>query len=251
MLTNSQIKHIISLKQKKFRTEHQQFIVEGIKVVKEFLKSDYSVSAVYCLEETANELSTFSKVAPTVITEIQLQKISSLETPNKVLAVASIPKVEFNFENSQNKLSLALDGINDPGNLGTIIRTAAWFGIETIICSENTVDAWNAKVVQSSMGALFSTRIIYADLKKIVAGFNAKRIPVYATTLDGKNTYKSDLSSNGLIVIGSESHGVSQDLLSIIDLKLLIPSYASGSAESLNAALATAIVCSEFRRRTN
>ena len=220
-----------------------------MKVVKELLASRYEILAVYSLNETATELSSLSKVEPIIVTEIQLQKISNLETPNKVLAVASIPQKGYVFSEVQHKLSLALDTINDPGNLGTIIRTAAWFGIETIICSVNTVDAWNSKAVQASMGALFRTTIVYADLKRVVEDFNNEKIPVYATTLDGENIYTSPLSQNGLIIIGSESHGVSQDLLSIVDRKLLIPSFSSGVAESLNAAVATAIVCSEFKRR--
>jgi TrmH family RNA methyltransferase len=249
VLTNSQIKHIVSLKQKKFRTEHQQFVVEGVKVVKELLASPYKVDAVYVLGEYASEFEALSSLVPTIITEQQLQKISNLDAPNNVLALASIPKAPLAFKQLNNKLVLALDTINDPGNLGTIIRTAAWFGIDTIICSPNTTDAWNPKAVQSSMGALFRTNVVYADLKKVVEEYNNAGVPVYATTLDGTDIYKTALSSNGLIVIGSESHGVSPELLSIIDKKLLIPSFSSGAAESLNAAVAAGVVCSEFRRR--
>ena len=249
MLTNSQIKHIVSLKQKKFRTEHQQFVVEGVKVVKELLASPYKVDAVYVLGEYASEFEALSSVVPTIITEQQLQKMSNLDTPNNVLALASMPQSIFSFQQVKNKLALALDTISDPGNLGTIIRTAAWFGIDTIICSPNTTDAWNPKAVQATMGALFRTNVVYADLKKVVEEYNNAGVPVYATTLDGTDIYKTTLSSNGLIVIGSESHGVSPELLSIIDKKLLIPSFSSGAAESLNAAVAAGVVCSEFRRR--
>lgn len=246
MLTNSQIKHIVSLKQKKFRTEHQQFIVEGVKVVKELLSSDYKTLAVYTTDE---KVLPFQKVEPLLITEAQLSKISNLETPNKVLAVASIPQSSFSFQQVKNKLALALDTINDPGNLGTIIRTSAWFGIDTIICSPTTTDAWNPKAVQATMGALFRTNVVYADLKKVVEEYNSADVPVYATTLDGTDIYKTTLSPNGLIVIGSESHGVSPELLALINKKLLIPSYSSGVAESLNAAVAAGVVCSEFKRR--
>jgi TrmH family RNA methyltransferase len=249
VLTNSQIKHILSLKQKKFRTEHQQFVVEGVKVVKELLASPYKVDAVYVLGEVADEIAALSSLTPIIITEQQLQKISNLETPNNVLAVASIPKSSFAFQQVKNKLSLALDTINDPGNLGTIIRTAAWFGIETIICSPTTTDAWNPKAVQATMGALFRTNVVYADLKAVVEEYNNADVPVYATTLDGTDIYKTTLSPNGLIVIGSESHGVSPELLALINSKLLIPSFSLGVAESLNAAVAAGVVCSEFRRR--
>ncbi len=252
MLTNSQIKHIVSLRQKKFRQEHQQFVVEGVKVVNELLASDYKTLAVYGVEDFIS-LPDYARSdiqsKAEIITEIQLSKISNLETPNKVLAVAEIPKNDYRFEKLQNKLSLALDNINDPGNLGTIIRTAAWFGIENIICSEQTADAWNPKTVQAAMGALFSVNVVYTDLKNVVEEFNSNNVPVYGTTLDGKNIYNSDLSENGLIVIGSESHGVSQELLSLISQRLLIPSFTKGAAESLNAAVAAGIICSEFKRR--
>lgn len=251
MLTNSQIKHILSLKQKKFRTEHQQFVVEGVKVVKELLASPYKVDAVYGVGDFINEIASSAEngLAMTVITEQQLQKISNLETPNSVLAVASIPQSIFSFQQVKNKLALALDTIKDPGNLGTIIRTAAWFGIDTIICSPNTTDAWSPKAVQATMGALFRTNVVYADLKKVLEEYNSAAIPVYATTLDGTDIYKATISPNGLIVIGSESHGVSTELLALINNKLLIPSFSSGAAESLNAAVAAGVVCSEFRRR--
>jgi len=217
-------------------------------VVKELLQSDYKTLAVYTTDE---QVLPFENAQPllTVITDIQLSKISNLETPNKVLAVAEIPEQNFSFDAVASKLSLALDTINDPGNLGTIIRTAAWFGIETIICSATTADAWNAKAVQASMGALFRVKVVYADLEKVVADYTKNDIPVYATTLDGDNIYTSELAANGLIIIGSESHGVSKELLSLIDKKLLIPSFAAGNAESLNAAVAAGVVCSEFRRR--
>ena len=237
------------MKQKKFRTEHQQFVVEGVKVVKELLTSPYKVDAVYTLGEISDEIASVSSVVPIIITEQQLQKMSNLDTPNNVLAVASIPKPSFAFQEFNTKLILALDTINDPGNLGTIIRTAAWFGMDTIICSPKTTDAWNPKAVQAAMGALFRTNVVYADLKTVVEEYNAADVPVYATTLDGTDIYKTTLSPNGLIFIGSESHGVSPDLLALINKRLLIPSFSSGAAESLNAAVAAGVVCSEFRRR--
>lgn len=227
--------------------EHQQFVVEGVKAVKELLRSDYKTLAVYITDK--NVLS-FEKTEPVAITETQLGKISNLETPNKVLAIAEIPKSRIvNHKQLKNRLSLALDNMNDPGNLGTIIRTAAWFGIETVFCSENTVDAWNPKTVQATMGALFNINVVYTDLKKLVKNFNQENIPVYATALEGKNIYKSKLNTNGLIIIGSESHGISQELLSLVSQKLHIPSFSKNAAESLNAAVATGIVCSEFRRK--
>lgn len=220
-------------------------------MVKELLASPYKIETVYSLGEIADEIIAVSSVLPIVITESQLQKVSNLETPNKVLAVASVPQSSFIFPQVRNKLSLALDNINDPGNLGTIIRTAAWFGIDTIICSPTTTDAWNPKAVQATMGALFRTNVVYADLKKVVEEYNNADVPVYATTLDGTDIYKTTLSPNGLIVIGSESHGVSAELLALVDKKLLIPSFSSGAAESLNAAVAAGVVCSEFKRRND
>lgn len=242
MLSNSQIKHIVSLKQKKFRTEHQQFVVEGVKLVNELLASDLEVVGVYTTDNSVINSDA------TVISEQQLKKISNLETPNKVLAVAKIPKHDFSIAETQNKLMLALDNISDPGNLGTIIRTAAWFGIDTVICSQNTVDAWNPKVVQATMGALFRTNVIYTDLEKVVAELRQNNIPVYSTALDGENIYETTLTANGLIIIGNESHGVAENLLQLASKKLHIPSFSKGVAESLNAAVAAGVVCSEFKR---
>jgi TrmH family RNA methyltransferase len=186
-------------------------------------------------------------------TENELKKISSLTTPNKALAVAEIPVYEIDENEIGNSLSLVLDDISDPGNLGTIIRIADWFGIKNIICSEDTADCYNSKVVQASMGSLFRTKIHYLDLENFFE-MNQKqmKLNVFATMLKGENIYAADLSSTGLIVLGSESKGVRKELEKYFSNTLFIPSYNSAkdsSVDSLNVAVAAAIVCSEFRRR--
>lgn len=240
-LSSNKIKFIRSLSQKKFRDEHGLFIAEGEKIVAEALKSGYYIREVYYEEEIGKEC---------------MERISCLSSPSPVLAV--IEKPHFNPDNLLGHLSgskslfLALDGIKDPGNLGTIIRIADWFGIDAIFASPGTVEVWNPKVVQATMGAIFRKQVIYTDLALICKQFTAAGLPVYGTFLNGRNLNDNLHSDNkhGLVVMGSESFGISPALESLITDKLLIPPYPADSvtSESLNVAIATAIICAEFRR---
>jgi len=182
-----------------------------------------------------------------------LKKISSLTTPNEVLAICAIPENKLNVSELKNKLTLVLDDIRDPGNLGTIIRIADWFGIENIICSLETVDIYNPKVVQATMGSIARVNVFYEDLKTIfLEALTKNNFPIYGTVLNGENIFEKSLTSNGFIVIGNESNGISIELLPLINEKISIPTFSvneTNSVESLNAAIATAIVCTEFKRR--
>ena len=246
-LSSNQIKFIRSLSQKKFRQETGLFVAEGEKIVNEALASKFKVQAVYRTSEIGEDC---------------MKRISNLATPSPVLAVIeqmtgdltfSSSKLFSSLENAKkDSLYLALDGVKDPGNLGTIIRLADWFGIDAIFASPESVEMYNPKVVQSTMGAIFRKPVIYADLHQVVDTFTQAGLPVYGTFLDGKNLYKTEArnAKNGLIVMGSESFGISKELESKITSKLLIPPYPADAqtSESLNVAIATAIICSEFRR---
>jgi len=248
MLSKNQIKFINSLKLKKFRDEHNLFIAEGTKIVPELINSSIKVNEVYTTIE--NHLLPQS-VKTTVIKTAELERISSLTSPNQMLAVCEIP--DYAIENDYStKLTLALDEIKDPGNLGTIIRIADWFGIDTIICSNHTTDAYNPKVIQSTMGSIARVKVIYTELPVFIAKESAKKTAVYGALLEGDNIYQQQ-KTNGIIVIGNESQGISEEVKKLIKHKIKIPSFShlkttEGSAESLNAAVATAIICSEFRR---
>jgi TrmH family RNA methyltransferase len=181
------------------------------------------------------------------VSDDELRKLSFLQHPQQVLAVFPIPQSSTLPDPDQ--LILALDGVQDPGNLGTIIRIADWFGIKTIYCSEDTVDAWNPKVVQATMGSIARINLIYIDLPELLDTL-PDSFPVYGTLLDGEDIYQQPLSENGLIIMGNEGNGISEAVRTRINHRLLIPSFSQGdTAESLNVAIATAITCSEFRRR--
>lgn len=261
MISKNQIKYIRQLEQKKFRRREQLFVAEGTKVVGDLLQR-YQPVAIYATAEWLRSHSLTSSSSPSLtssITEVtpdELQRISFQQHPQQVLALFPIPasssmlNTQPSTLNISSALSLALDGIQDPGNLGTIIRIADWFGIETIYCSEDTVDAWNPKVVQATMGSIARVNIIYLDLPQFLDAL-PHVFPVYGTFLDGVDIYSQELSTEGLIVMGNEGNGISEAVRSRINRRLLIPSFRpSDTADSLNVAIATAITCSEFRRRS-
>ena len=246
-LSANKIKFIRSLHQKKYRDEHNLFIAEGEKIVEEAIRSGYNVKEVYHESEIGKEA---------------MSRISNLSSPSPVLAVIEKPSLTpdsilqsvSNKENLSGRkpLYLALDGVKDPGNLGTIIRVADWFGVDAIFASHGSVEVYNPKVVQATMGAIFRKQVIYTDLAHVCSKFLSAGLPVYGTFLDGKNLYEK-LPQNekyGLVVMGSESFGISAELESLISNKLLIPPYPADAqtSESLNVAIATAIICAEFRR---
>ena len=241
-ISNNEIKKVKSLQQKKFRDEHSLFVAEGEKIVAEAQASGYKIEEIYRIEEIGAEA---------------MARISNLSSPSPVLAV--IRKPEFSAEDIISGLKpdcrglyLALDGVKDPGNLGTIIRIADWFGVEAIFASPGTVEVFNPKVVQATMGAIFRKKVIYTDLAELCTSFKSLELPVYGTLLDGKNIYEALPADrkHGLVVMGSESFGISEQLRPHIDNKLFIPPYPTDAvtSESLNVAIATAIICAEFRR---
>lgn len=238
-ITKNQLKHIRLLKQKKYRQEFGEFIVEGEKNVDELLKSAYSIKAIYATTDWNN---TNCNEAITTVTNKKLSQISNLSTPNKVLALVEIPKKEYSDSILNNDLTLILDSINDPGNLGTIIRTADWFGINNIICSTDSVDCYNPKVVQTTKGSLFNVNIYYQELSDILNNTTNK---IYGAALDGKEINKDFIPTKpAILLMGSESHGISNELESSITDKILIKK--QGNAESLNVAIATSILLYQF-----
>ncbi len=238
MLSKNQLKLITSLHQKKYRIRHGLFIAEGIKVVRELLNSSIKSVDLY----TTEVIEEFESYKPQLISELELKKISTLKTPNKILGVFEIPSMT---QVKQEGLLLVLDNIKDPGNLGTIIRLCDWFGVEQIVCSKETVDCYNSKVVQSTMGSLSRVSLSYIDL---IPFLKTTVLPIYGGFLDGENLYKTSLKKNAILIIGNESNGISKDISDLVKHKITIPRFGKlHQTESLNAATATAIMLSEFR----
>lgn len=253
MLTNNKIKLIKSLDRKKSRTESGCFVVEGEKMVRELLQSRFETIEVFAVQSYIDELPAALKrnAEFTAVGEHDLERISFLKTPNKAVALAKLPDNEQIATPDLNGLNIALDNIQDPGNLGTIVRTAAWFGIKNVFCSSDTVDVYNPKVVQSTMGAIFKVNVVYCDLAELAATARKTNVQLFGTRLDGENLYATNLPKNAIVVMGNESKGLSAEISALMDSNLKIPSYAPPTAdmESLNVSVATAIVCAEFRRR--
>lgn len=250
MISKNQFKFIRQLDQKKYRRREGLFVAEGTKVVGDLLQR-YQPHSLFATAEwlAANHSVLSPSLAITEVSSDELQRISFQQHPQQVLALFPIPDHAASTAFQPSALSLALDGVQDPGNLGTIIRIADWFGIKTIYCSEDTVDAWNPKVVQATMGSIARINIIYIDLPELLDTL-PDSFPVYGTLLDGEDIYQQPLSENGLIIMGNEGNGISEAVRTRINHRLLIPSFSQGdTAESLNVAIATAITCSEFRRR--
>ncbi len=241
MISKNQIKWVKSLEVKKNRKKEGVFVAEGPKVVGDLLRGGFVARQIFT---TANSPLYGGALG---VTEEELRRISFLQHPQEVLGVFEIPE-DGSFGLDPEVLSLALDGIQDPGNLGTIIRLADWFGIKDIFCSHETADAYNPKVVQATMGSLAHIRIHYCDLRELLKGVAC---PVYGTLLDGEDIYGKSLTKNGVIVMGNEGNGITQEVRELVTEKLFIPNFSVSTekAESLNVAIATAITCSEFRRR--
>jgi len=246
MISKNQVKFLKSLHQSKYRRKEQLFLAEGVKIVDEFIKSNYSIKTIYAIKEWVdNNADEFDNINEVSLKE--LHSISLLKTPNQVLAVVEYPE-DKNIVFDKGDLVLALDTIQDPGNLGTIIRIADWFGIKKIICSNETADALNPKVVQATMGAITRVDIEYTDLPSWIAKL-PDTTPVYGTLLDGDNMYKTDLSNDGVIVVGNEGNGISSEVQKVLTHRIKIPAYGNSMMESLNVAIATSLVCAEFRRK--
>ena len=243
MVSKSQIKLITGLAQKKNRSKHGLFIVEGIKGIQEILNSNFELDSLFTTQQIFN--APFAKTNQ--ITEGDLKKISSLTTPQTAVAVFRIPEQK---QPAISGFSLALDGIRDPGNLGTIIRLCDWFGIANLFCSPDTVDCYNPKVVQATMGSITRVNIVYNPLDEIIK--TAGNRPVLGAFMDGENVYTSKLSAEGILVMGNEANGISAEIERLVTKKISIPPFGnSTTTESLNVATATAILLSEFRRQQN
>ena len=241
MLTKSKIKYIQSLQQKKYREEAGVFVGEGPKVVAELLISpNIDTVEVLALEEWAEKNRESVRTDLTVVSEQELQKISGLVTPKYVVAIFKKPI--FPVNSPEGKISLLLDGIQDPGNLGTIIRTADWFGIDEVYCTVDTADVFNSKVVQSTMGSIGRVKVTYVNLPELIRKHN--NIPVYVAALDGENLFQMESPSEAFLVIGNESKGVSDAIMQLATHKVHIP--GKGKAESLNAGVAAGIILSRF-----
>lgn len=236
MVSKNQIKRIISLQQKKYRKESGLFFVEGKKVIQELLDSKFVLEELFVTEPLFEHIP-----QQTLISESNLKKISALTNPNNCLAVFRMPEPK---KINEQGIILALDKIRDPGNLGTIIRLCDWFGITDLVCSEDTVDLYNPKVLQATMGSITRVNVSYVNLNVFLT---ETKLPVFGTFMEGKNLYKSQLPQKGIIVMGNEANGISPEIEQLITDKITIPRFGNPT-ESLNVATATAIVLSEFRR---
>jgi TrmH family RNA methyltransferase len=252
MITRARIKWIKSLEMRKYRLQHNAFVAEGPKLVGELLPYStplYVAAIKEWLEQNRHLLGAVKEVNE--VTQEELERASLLRTPQSVLAVMPIPK-NLNLQPSifDEQLVLALDGVQDPGNMGTILRIADWFGIHHILCSDGTADVYNPKCVQSCMGALARVEVHYCNLPEVL---REVQTPIYGTFLDGTDIYQEALSQNGIIVMGNEGNGISKEVAKLVNRRLYVPNFPKGSitTESLNVAVATGIVCAEFRRRQN
>ncbi|WP_461453128.1 TrmH family RNA methyltransferase [Mucilaginibacter sp.] len=247
MLSKSQISFLKSLQQKKFRIEHGAFIVEGYKSIVDFANSAYSIVTIYYTNAIDPKLLKLSgKINFNEISLTDLEKISSLKSPQDIIALVKIPDWPvLNASSLKNKFAIVLDGIQDPGNIGTIIRTADWFGINHIICSADTVDVYNPKVVQATMGSLARVNIYYVELTHFLKDI---KLPIFGAALDGSNIYKTDFGNEGLVVMGNEGNGLRPEIIDLVQHAVTIP--RTGRAESLNVGIATAIFCSEIKRNS-
>ncbi|MCU0473876.1 MAG: RNA methyltransferase [Bacteroidales bacterium] len=253
MVSRSKVNFIISLQKKKIREEEKLYVIEGDKLVKEFLAAGVSVRTLVAKPEFLNSLPLFQKQG---IGEIipasydDLKKISSLKTPHNALAVIQMPEIKMYPSDLKSGLTVALDFVQDPGNLGTIIRAAAWFGIGNIYCSGDCVDVYNPKVIQASMGAILHVNVFYTDLRKLFETAAELKVKVFGALIEGESIYSHKLENNGIILLGNESKGISEELLPYITDRIMIPklSNAQSGIDSLNVSMAASVILSEFTR---
>lgn len=252
MISKSLLKQIKSLEQRKFRKESGLFVAEGGKTVQDLLDLGLECTAIIATEEWLKSHRLNTKIKIDVASEEEMKKASFLRTPQGILALFRQQQHDTDLTVPERELCLALDNIQDPGNMGTIIRIADWFGIKNIYCSNGTVDIYNPKTVQATMGAIGRVKVHYIDLPQMIASLNEKA-HIYGTFLDGENIYSYPLSEKGLVIMGNEGNGIGNECEKLIKERLLIPNYPAGckTSESLNVSVATAIICSEFRRRSN
>ena len=244
-MTRSDIQLVRSLSDKRGRSEHGLFVAEGAKLIGELRRSNLRIRRIFATE------GLFEGPEVECVTEKEMEQLSLLKTPSNSLAIVEIPRYRLDAAHVGQRLTLALDDVQNPGNLGTIIRLADWFGIGEILCSPATADCFNPKVVQATMGAILRVRVHYVELAPLLAQAAARGVPVYGTFLEGENLYDAQLTDGGIIVMGNEGRGVRPDVAQTVTRKLFIPPFPADrrASESLNVAMATGVVCAEFRRR--
>ena len=251
MITKNNIKFIQSLKQTKYRKENKMFLVEGNKLVDELLSSNFKIENILVTDLWLEKFPEMANKIPfhDIISQKQMEQISCMVTPPGILATAHTPYYNISPADAETEFIIALDGINDPGNLGTIIRTADWFGIKKIVCSRDCADAWQAKTIQSTMGSIFRIEIMETDLKGFLDKINNTGVtrcvttPIYGALMEGENIFTKKIEKkNGVIIIGSESHGIRQDILPLVTSPIHIPRAKDSKTESLNASVAAAII---------
>lgn len=246
MTTRAEIQMVRSLGDRRGRSEQGLFVAEGEKIIRELCASPLRVTKIYALDGVMEDITGVCRV-----TRTEIERMSMLKTANNSLATVEIPRYRFDLAAADGKLVLALDDIGNPGNVGTLIRLADWFGIEDVICSQATADCFNPKVIQATMGAIIRVRVHYLDLPSVLAEARSRKIEVCGTFLDGENIYDAQLPASGIIVMGNEGRGISDSAARSVSRRLFIPPWPSGrqGSESLNVSTAAAVVCSEFRRR--
>lgn len=246
-MTKAEIQLVRALADKRGRTEHGLFVAEGEKLIGELRTAHLRVRKIFALE------GVFEGPEVEVVAPRDMERLSLLKTANNSLALVEIPQYDLHPAQLKGRLTLALDDVQNPGNLGTIIRLADWFGITDIVCSEASADCFNPKVVQATMGAVVRVRVHYTDLAKLLAEAAAQGLPVYGTFLEGKNIYETGLTPAGIVVMGNEGRGITDAVARTVTQKLFIPPYPADrrGSESLNVAMATGVVCAEFRRQAS
>ncbi len=246
-MIKSEIQMVRSLGDKRARQEMGLFVAEGEKFIRELIDSKLRVRKIYVTDDSDLEVG-FDGEQVELISGAEMGRITQLKSSNNSLAIVEIPRHTLDVESLKGKLSLVLDGVQNPGNLGTIIRLADWFGIDDIICSPTCADCFNPKVVQATMGAILRVKVHYTDLMPFMESGRDLGIPIYGTFLDGDTLYGKSLTSDGLVVMGNEGQGISEVVATYVNERLYIPPYGEGGSESLNVAIATSIICAEFRR---
>ena len=255
MISKTRIKFIKSLQNRKIRDEEKLFVIEGDKIVKEFLSAKMEVKMLVAktefIKSINRELFKYAEAIEEVNYET-LKQISTLKTPHNALAIVKMPEREMNITEILKLFCAALDFVQDPGNMGTIIRAAGWFNIKNIVCSLDCVDVYNPKVIQASMGALMHVNVFYFDLKKLLIAAIKNNIPVFGTMLEGNSIYNHNLDNKGIILLGNESKGISDELIPFITEKIMIPKFSDAreGIDSLNVGMAASVVFSEFLRKS-
>jgi len=250
MISKNKLKLIRSLAKKKYREKEKLFLTEGDKNVLEVLTSNFVVRELFATPEFLFQHAQITKKARLTI-EVgpdEIKKASLLQTPQNCLALCEIPQPG-TYHPALKGLVFYFDGIQDPGNLGTIIRTCDWFGIDEIFCSADTVDFYNPKVIQATMGSFCRVRVLETEFTSIATAAKKAQVPIYGSFMDGNSVYSQNLPENALVVLGNEGNGIRPETENMIDWKISIPSFSNSGTESLNVGVAAGIICSEFKRR--